>query len=89
MNRDNVLIEHYEELRQGALGLQSVGGIWGLVVLRTKGMTSWVKSWQKHTAGCMPSPRESVPRDPCPPSSGDDVVQILAGMLLALQKETA
>jgi len=89
MNRNNVLIEHYEELRQRALGRQSVGVIWGLVVLRTKGMASWVKSWQKYAGGRMPSPKESAPSAPCLPSPGDEVVQVLAGMVWALQKETA
>jgi len=38
MNKNTALTEHYEELRQRALGRQSSGVIWGLVVLRTKGM---------------------------------------------------
>lgn len=86
MNTNNVLIKHYEELRQRALGRQSVGVIWGLVVLRTKGMASWVKSWHKYAGG---SPKESVKSAPCLPSPGDEVAQVLAGMVWSLHKETA
>jgi hypothetical protein len=89
MNTNNVLIEHYEGLRQTALGRQSVGVIWGLVVLRTKGMASWVKSWHKYAGGNIPSPKESVKSAPCLPSPGDEVVQVLAGMVWSLHKETA
>ena len=88
MKGNDALIEHYEELRQRALGRQSAGVIWGLVVLRTKGMASWVRSWQKHAEGDMPSPKESVLNVSCLPSPGDEVVQVLAGMVWALQKET-
>jgi hypothetical protein len=89
MNTNNVLIEHYEELRQTALGRQSVGVIWGLVVLRTKGMASWVKSWHNYAGGNIPSPKESVKSAPYLPSPGDEVVQVLAGMVWSLHKETA
>jgi hypothetical protein len=89
MNTNNVLIEHYEELRQRALGRQPAGVIWGLVVLRTKGMASWINSWHKYARGDMPSLEKSVPSAACLPSAGDEVVQVLAGMVWALQKETA
>ena len=52
-------------------------------------MASWVRSWQKHAEGDMPSPKESVLNVSCLPSPGDEVVQVLAGMVWALQKETA
>jgi len=84
MNRNNALIEHYEELRQRALGRQSAGVIWGLVVLRTKGMAAWVNSWQEYAKGDMPSPKESVLSVSCLPSTGDEVVQVLAGIVWAL-----
>jgi hypothetical protein len=89
MKQNNVLIEHYEALRQRAIGQQSAGVIWGLVVLRTKGMASWVKSWQKYAGGGMPSPKKSVPGAYCLPSSSGEVVQVLAAMVWALQKESA
>jgi len=89
MNQNNVLIEHYEALRQRAIGRQSVGVIWGLAVLRKKGMAAWVKSWQNYAGSGMPSPKKSVPSTPCLPSSSGEVVQVLAAMVWALQKESA
>ena len=89
MNKNNALTEHYEELRQRALGQQSSGVIWGLVVLRTKGMASWARVWLEFTAGGiahMPQ-KEAAPRTSCLASAGDEVVQVLAGMIWALRKE--
>ena len=89
MNKNNALTEHYEELRHRALGRQSSGVIWGLVVLRTKGMASWARVWLEFAAGGishMPQ-KQSAPSACCLPSAGDEVVQVLAGMVWALQKE--
>lgn len=89
MNRNNLLTEHYEELRQRAIGRQSTGVLWGLIVLRTKGMASWASKWMECTGGDMThvSLKKSAPRASPPPSSGDEVVQVLASMVLALQTE--
>jgi hypothetical protein len=89
MNRNNVLTEHYEELRQRATGLQPAGVMWGLIVLRTKGMASWARKWQEYIGGDMPQVplKESTPSASPLSSSGDEVVQVLAGMVWALQKE--
>jgi len=89
MNRTNALTEHYEELRQRALGRQSTGVIWGLVVLRSKGMASWARGWLEFAGGGMPhvSPKVSAPSACCLSSAGDEVVQVLAGMIWALRKE--
>ena len=89
MNGDNVLTEHYEELRCRALGRQSDGLIWGLVVLRTKGMASWAKSWQESSGA---GPQHGLPKRPvaglsCISSLSNEVVQVLAGMVWALRKE--
>lgn len=89
MNRNTVLTEHYEELRQRALGQQPAGVIWGLVVLRTKGMASWARVWLEFASGGvahMPQ-KESAPSSSCLASAGDEVVQVLAGMIWALGKE--
>ncbi len=89
MNKNTALTEHYEELRQRALGRQSSGVIWGLVVLRTKGMGSWARAWLEFAAGGiahMPR-KESAPSASCLASAGDEVVQVLAGMIWALGKE--
>jgi len=89
MNKNNALTEHYEELRQRALGRQSSGVIWGLVVLRTKGMASWARVWLEFDAGGIPHmpQKESAPSASCLSSLGDEVVQVLAGMVWALGKE--
>jgi hypothetical protein len=89
MNRNDALMERYEELRQGALGRQPAGTIWGLVVLRTKGMASWVRSWQHYGEGAVPCRllQESTPRASPLSSTGEEVVRVLAGMVWALQKE--
>ena len=89
MNKNNALTEHYEELRQRALGRQSSGVIWGLVVLRTKGMASWARVWLEFTEGGiahMPQ-KKSAPSACCLPSCGEEVVQVLAAMVWALRKE--
>lgn len=90
MNSNDALIERYEELRQMALGRRHPGGLmWGLVVLRTKGMASWARSWQEHTERVMPhmSSREPSPGVSPLSSTGDEVVRVLAGMVWAFQKE--
>jgi hypothetical protein len=92
MNRNDALTERYEELRQGALGREPGGTIWGLVVLRTKGMASWARSWQEYGGGGVPHIplKESAPSaSSLSPLSliGDEVVGVLAGMVWALQKE--
>lgn len=89
MNRNEILTEHYEELRQRAIGRYSAGVMWGLIVLRTKGMASWAKKWQEYTGESMTHVpvKESAPRISALSSSGDEVVQVLAGMVWALQKE--
>jgi hypothetical protein len=90
LNKNNALTEHYEELRQRALGQPSSGVIWGLVVLRTKGMASWARLWLEFAAGGiahMPH-KQSAPKASCFAAAGDEVVQVLAGMVWALRKET-
>jgi hypothetical protein len=89
VNRNDTLTERYEELRQRALGRHPGGMMWGLVVLRTKGMASWARSWQEHTEGNMPhmlAKGSSLSASPLL-STGDEVVQVLAGMVWAFQKE--
>jgi hypothetical protein len=90
VSRNDALMERYEELRQGALGRQPGGTIWGLVVLRTKGMASWARSWREYGGGGvapMPLKKESAPSAPPLSLIDDEVVRVLAGMVWALQKE--
>lgn len=89
MNRNDTLAERYEELRERVLGRHPGGMMWSLVVLRTKGMASWAKSWQEHTGGNIPHmpAKGSSPSVSPLLSTGDEVVQVLAGMVWAFQKE--
>lgn len=89
MNRNEALTQCYEELRQGALGRSPGGVMWGLVVLRTKGMALWARSWQEYSGGGVPpmSPKESASSASPLSSTGDEVVRVLAGMVWALRKE--
>jgi len=70
------LAAYYEELRQGALGGQPRGTAWGLVVLRTRGMASWVRSAQEHAL-----PREEKTSHVSSLPTGDEIVRVLAGMV--------
>ena len=83
MNRNDALTERYEELRKRALGRRQEGMVWGLVVLRTKGIASWARAWQEY-AEDVPSKASSV--SPFS-STSDDMVRVLAGMVWAVNKE--
>lgn len=89
MSRNDALTERYEELRQGALGRRPGGTMWGLVVLRTKGMALWARSWQAWGQGAGPHRplQESIPTASPLSFVGDEMVQVLTGMVWALQKE--
>jgi len=79
VNRSDALTERYEELRKRALGRHQEGMMWGLVVLRAKGIASWARAWQEY-AEDVPSKASSAP----PLSSiSDDMVRVLAGMVLS------
>ena len=89
MNRNDALAQRYEELRQRALERHQGGTMWGLVVLRTKGMALWAKSWQEHAEGVvphMPSKGSALGASPLS-STAEEVVRVLAGMVWAFQKE--
>jgi hypothetical protein len=89
VNRNEALTERYEELRKTALGLHPGGMMWGLVVLKTKGMASWARSWQEHTQGAVPLRTSKGPDPGASPlsSTGDELVRVLAGMVWAFQRE--
>lgn len=89
MNRNDALTEHYEALRQRALDRQAEGMMWGLVVLRTRGMASWARTWQEYAGGgvSLRPLKESAPSASPLSSTGDEMVRVLAGMVWALRKE--
>jgi hypothetical protein len=80
VNRNDVLTERYEELRQGAFGRHPGG---------TKGMALWARSWQEYIGGGVSHrPLKETASSTSPLSStGDEVVRVLAGMVWALRKE--
>jgi hypothetical protein len=88
MNKNDALTERYEELRQRALGQHPGGTMWGLVVLRTRGMATWVRTWQEHTD--VPHVRAKVSAPSVPPlvAAGDELVRVLAAMVWAFHEET-
>lgn len=87
MRRNDALTERYEELRTRALGRHTEGTIWGLVILRTKGITSWARAWQEYAEDYTPQTPCSVPSFLPLSSTGDDMVRVLAGMVWAVDKE--
>lgn len=64
--------------------------MWGFVVLRTKGMAAWARSWLEYSQGGVkhrpPEPSVSVISSHLPPNS-EEVVRVLAGMVWAIQEE--
>jgi hypothetical protein len=87
MNKNDALTERYEELRQKALGRHPGGTMWGLVVLRTKGMASWARTWQEHTDVPHMPAKVSAPSGSPLVAAGDELVRVLAGMVWAFQRE--
>lgn len=89
MNRNDALMERYEELRQRAVGRHPAGMLWGLVVLRTRGMASWARTWQEYAESGVPHmpSKKSAPSVSPLSSAGDEMVRVLAGMVWALQTE--
>lgn len=88
MKKDDSLIERYEEIRRTLLARHR-GAVWGLAVLRTKGMAAWAKSWREYSEGGV----THVPSYPSASSSplvspgSEEVVRVLAGMVWAIQQE--
>lgn len=89
MNKDDALVDRYEEIRRALLDRHQGGAMWGLSVLRTKGMAAWARSWREYGesyAKPMPlRPIRSVSSHLSPNS--EEVVRVLAGMVWAIQEE--
>jgi hypothetical protein len=83
--RNEALTACYEELRHLAVGRPTGRLGWGLVVLKTKGMAAWVRTWQEHGPGPVSLKPSNRPNPS--PSSGEELVQVLAGMVWAVQQE--
>jgi hypothetical protein len=62
--------------------------MWGLVVLKTKGMAAWARSWLEYSeGGAIPMPSVPAAASPPLPSNREEVVRVLAGMVWAIQEE--
>ena len=89
MDRNDALVERYEEIRRTFFERHQGVSIWGLVVLRTKGMVAWARLWREHEEGDVKHTHHgpSVSTTPILPSCSDEVVRVLAGMVWAIQEE--
>jgi len=87
---DDSLAERYEEIRGTLFDRHQTVMMWGLVVLRTKGMAAWARSWREHGVGGAKPARSkssgSIAASPIPPNS-EEVVRVLAAMLWGIQEE--
>lgn len=86
--KDEALIDRYEEMRRTFFSQPQRVMAWGFVVLRTKGMAAWARTWQKHGKGGI----ESRPSEPAATSShlppdAAEVIRVLAAMVGAIQEE--
>jgi hypothetical protein len=87
VSRNEALMACYEELRHLAVGRHAGRMGWGLVVLKTKGMAAWARTWQEHGPGPAPQMVSNKPAPTLFPSSGEELVQVLAGMIWSFQRE--
>lgn len=88
MSKDEALVDRYEEIRRTLLDRQRAVTMWGLAVLRTRGMAAWARLWWEHSEGRS----KHVPSEPSVapshlPANSEEVVRLLAGMLWAIQEE--
>jgi len=89
MEKNDSLVQHYEEIRQVGMSRQYGESRWGLAVLQAKGMSAWTRSWQEYGTGgpqCVQS-RNSAPTDLVLPQATDEIVLVIAGMVWAVQEE--
>jgi hypothetical protein len=90
VNRDDPLVERYEEIRWTFLDRSQAVTMWGLAVLRTKGMAAWARSWREYGEAGVKNVPPATPVSAASrlSPSTEEVVRVLAAMLWALQEET-
>jgi len=89
VNKDDALVEHYEEIRRTFSDRHHGVAVWGLAVLRTKGMAAWVRSWREYGGGgerYMPRRLPTSVASNLSPNT-EEMVGVLAGMVWAIQEE--
>lgn len=89
MNKDDSLAERYEQIRRALLGRQQPEAMWGLAVLRTRGMAAWVKLWREYGEGEVkhrPAGSLELAASRLSPEN-EEVVRVLAEMVWAIHEE--
>jgi hypothetical protein len=64
--------------------------MWGLAILKTKGMAAWTRSWRQYSDGGtqqMPSEPPVTAASSHLPANSEEVVRVLASMVWAIEKE--
>lgn len=83
-------MERYEQIRQAFLERRQSVAMWGLAVLKTKGMATWVTSWRQYEEG---KTKRVLSKPPVTtvsshlPTNSEEVVRVLASMVWAIEKE--
>ena len=83
-------MDRYEQIRQAFLERHQSVAMWGLAVLKTKGMATWVTSWRQYEEG---DPKRVLSKPPVTtvsshlPANSEEVVRVLASMVWAIEKE--
>ena len=84
-------MDRYEQIRQAFLEKRQSVTMWGLAVLKTKGMAAWATSWRQYGGG---GTKRVLPKLPVTtvsshlPANSEEVVRVLASMVWAIEKET-
>ncbi|RPI66784.1 MAG: hypothetical protein EHM38_03420 [Geobacteraceae bacterium] len=85
-------MDRYEQIRQTLLDKHQPVKMWGLAVLKTKGMAAWVRSWSQYGEG---GPKQMSFKPPATsvsshlPANSEELVRVLASMVWAIEKEAA
>ena len=83
-------MDRYEQIRRTLFDHHQATAVWGMVVLKTKGMAAWTRSWRQYGEGGI----KHVPAAPSVttapshlPANCEEVVRVLAAMVWAIEKE--
>jgi hypothetical protein len=83
-------MDRYEQIRQALLDRRQSVAMWGLSVLKTKGMAAWATSWRQYGEG---DAKRVLSKPPVTtvsshlPANSEEVVRVLASMVWAIGKE--
>lgn len=83
-------MDRYEQIRQAFIERRQSVAMWGLAVLKTKGMAAWATSWRQYGEG---KTKRVPPKLPVTtvsshlPANSEEVVRVLASMVWAIEKE--